>query len=227
LVRLLLKLVKKFPYFTVTLVAASYAFYFLVGRYENSWIWGWETEVLIVRLLFSPILHGEWFHLLGNTVFLIAGTLVESWMTFSRKIRYGILLACYLISVEVSYLGWVALTPTHRPPVGLSGMIAATLGFALVYCVVFRRHIRFRGWNLLAVAMIVLLLAIEVWNTLGIMAGLYSPRYVYSLLYHAFALLQATGLGLVLFLLLRRLRQDAEPRRNRDRTRISKRVPHL
>jgi hypothetical protein len=218
LVRLLLKLVKKFPYFTVTLVAASYAFYFLVGRYENSWIWGWETQVLIVRLVFSPTLHGDWFHLFGDTVFLIAGTLVESWMILSRRIRYGILLACYLISVEVSYLGWAALTPTHRPPVGLSGMIAAALGFALAYCVVFRKHIRFGGWNLLPVASIVLLLAIEVWNALGVMAGLYSPLYVYPLLYHAFALLQATGLGLVLFLLPHRLRQDAEPRRNRDRT---------
>lgn len=200
-------------------VVASYAFYFLVGRYEDSWIWGWETDVLTIRLVFSPFLHSDCFHLLGNTVFLITGTLVESWMMFKRKIRYTIFLACYLISVEVSYLGWILLTPTHRPPVGLSGMISSSLAFAFVYCVLFRRCIRFRGRNLLALASIMLLLTVQVWNILGVLAALYSSEYLYPILYHSLAFLEAGILGLVLFL---RLREGVDQQQGRKSTLLTK-----
>lgn len=198
-----MRLVKKFPWVTVTLVVASWVFYFLVGRYEYSWIWGWEIDVLMVRFVFHPVLHSNSGHLLGNTVFLLAGGLIESWMMFTRKIRWGILFLCYLISLDISLLGWIALTPTHRPPVGLSGMISAALAFLLVYCWMFRRRIRFRGWNGLALVGTLLLLASLVWNTVnivtGVFAGLYDPEYLYQILYHLLAFPQGLALGFLLF----------------------------
>jgi hypothetical protein len=65
---------------------------------------------------------------------------------------------------------------------------------------------RFRRWNLLALASIVVLFAVEVWNILGVLVAVYNPEYVYPILYHSLAFLEAGVLGLVLF---RRLREDA------------------
>jgi len=200
---------------TVTLVAASYAFYFLAGQYLATWGFLSTDNGLVLRFVLHPILHGDFFHLLGNTVFLVTGLLVESWMMFRRKIRYSILILCYLVSLNVDYLGWVALTPTHLPPVGLSGMISSTLAFAFVYCVVFRAYLRFKGRSALALASIALLLMVQVWNMLGILITLYNPDYLYPMLYHSLAFLEAGILGLVLF---RRLRADAGPQQSRIST---------
>jgi membrane associated rhomboid family serine protease len=215
-----LKVIKKFPYVTVTLVAASYAFYFLAGRYLSTWEWFSETQArLMVRFVFHPILHTSWDHLRGNTFFLVAGGLVESWMFFTRKIRWCILFLCYLVSLDVTYLGWVALTPSHVPPVGLSSMISSALAFLLVYCWMFRRRIRFRGWNLLALAGTLLLLVTLVWNTLnivtGVFAGLYDPEYLYPILYHLFAFGQGMVVGVLLF---HKVREDTDQQKSTERT---------
>jgi membrane associated rhomboid family serine protease len=219
-----LKVVKKFPYVTVTLVAASYAFYFLAGQYLTTWGFLSTDTGLVLRLLLHPILHGDLFQLLGNTVFLLAGGLVESWMMFRRKIRYAMLILCYLVSLDVDYLGWVALTPGHVPPVGLSGMIFAALALGLIYCVVFRTYLRFRGRNLLALASIVLLLVLHVVNTVGNLAGEYGSEYLYPAEYHVLVFFQAMILG---YLLFRRLRREATAQRNTERTEPTKHALRL
>jgi membrane associated rhomboid family serine protease len=208
---LLLRLIEKFPWVTVGLYGASFLFQFFWGQYVTIWGWLSDTQTgLMVRFVLHPILHASWPHLYGNIYFLIAGGLVESWMFSTHKMRWTMLLLCYLISLDVTLLGWIAITPTHRPPVGLSGMIASALAFLLVYCLMFLKK-PFRGWNLLGLAGTVLLLVMLIYDTLnvvtGVLIGLYNPENLYPLVYHFLAFGQGIALG---FLLLRRVRQDTD-----------------
>ena len=87
-----------------------------------------ETATLIT----SQFLHGSWFHLLGNMLYLwIFGNNVED--------RFGRLgfLVFYLLGGALAGLTQVAIDPTSTiPTIGASGAIAATLG---AYFVLFPR----------------------------------------------------------------------------------------
>ena len=87
-----------------------------------------ETATLIT----SQFLHGGWFHLLGNMLYLwIFGNNVED--------RFGRLgfLGFYLLGGALAGLSQVAIDPTSTiPTIGASGAIAATLG---AYFVLFPR----------------------------------------------------------------------------------------
>ena len=87
-----------------------------------------ETATLIT----SQFLHGGWFHLLGNMLYLwIFGNNVED-----RFGRAGFL-AFYLFGGVIAGLSQVAIDPTSTvPTIGASGAIAATLG---AYFVLFPR----------------------------------------------------------------------------------------
>jgi len=75
-------------------------------------------------LLTSQFLHGSWFHLLGNMLYLwIFGNNVED-----RFGRAGFL-GFYLLGGALAGLTQVAIDPTSTiPTIGASGAIAATLG---------------------------------------------------------------------------------------------------
>jgi membrane associated rhomboid family serine protease len=83
-------------------------------------------------LVTSQFLHGGWFHLLGNMLYLwIFGNNVED-----RFGRLGFLLF-YLFGGVLAGLSQVAIDPTSTvPTIGASGAIAATLG---AYFVLFPR----------------------------------------------------------------------------------------
>ena len=87
-----------------------------------------ETATLVT----SQFLHGSWFHLLGNMLYLwIFGNNVED--------RFGRLgfLGFYLLGGALAGLTQVAIDPTSTvPTIGASGAIAATLG---AYFVLFPR----------------------------------------------------------------------------------------
>ncbi len=87
-----------------------------------------ETATLIT----SQFLHGGWFHLLGNMLYLwIFGNNVED-----RFGRPGFLVF-YLLGGALAGLTQVAIDPTSTiPTIGASGAIAATLG---AYFVLFPR----------------------------------------------------------------------------------------
>jgi membrane associated rhomboid family serine protease len=87
-----------------------------------------ETATLVT----SQFLHGGWFHLLGNMLYLwIFGNNVED-----RFGRAGFL-AFYLFGGALAGLTQVAIDPTSMiPTIGASGAIAATLG---AYFVLFPR----------------------------------------------------------------------------------------
>jgi len=97
-----------------------------------AWRAGNYLSIETATLVTSQFLHGGWFHLLGNMLYLwIFGNNVED--RFGR----GGFLAFYLIGGALAGLTQVAINPTSEvPTIGASGAIAATLG---AYFVLFPR----------------------------------------------------------------------------------------
>ena len=97
-----------------------------------SWHAGDYVSAQTATLVTSQFLHGSWFHLLGNMLYLwIFGNNVED-----RFGRAGFL-AFYLFGGVIAGLSQVAIDPTSTvPTIGASGAIAATLG---AYFVMFPR----------------------------------------------------------------------------------------
>jgi membrane associated rhomboid family serine protease len=97
-----------------------------------AWSAGDVASIETATLVTSQFLHGGWFHLLGNMLFLwIFGNNVED-----RFGRAGFL-AFYLTGGVIAGLSQVAIDPTSTvPTIGASGAIAATLG---AYFVMFPR----------------------------------------------------------------------------------------
>ena len=97
-----------------------------------AWRAGNYLSIETATLVTSQFLHGGWFHLLGNMLYLwIFGNNVED--RFGR----GGFLAFYLLGGALAGLTQVAINPTSEvPTIGASGAIAATLG---AYFVLFPR----------------------------------------------------------------------------------------
>ena len=97
-----------------------------------AWQAGQFVSIETATLVTSQFLHGGWFHLLGNMLYLwIFGNNVED-----RFGRPGFL-AFYLFGGMLAGLSQVAINPTSTvPTIGASGAIAATLG---AYFVLFPR----------------------------------------------------------------------------------------
>jgi hypothetical protein len=112
--------------------------------------WLGVTGYYVLEILVHPITHNNWVpHLATNALFgLIAGTLIESWMTVRCRTRLGILGLCYGSSVVADYMKWQYIGPTLNVVVGLSGMISAAIAVLLIYYVLFRHQIRLDrfGW---------------------------------------------------------------------------------
>jgi membrane associated rhomboid family serine protease len=117
------------PLVTLSLVIACFvAFAWELGLMASGDYLSIETATLVT----SQFLHGGWFHLLGNMLYLwIFGNNVED--------RFGRLgfLGFYLLGGALAGLTQVAVDPTSTvPTIGASGAIAATLG---AYFVLFPR----------------------------------------------------------------------------------------
>jgi rhomboid family protein len=97
-----------------------------------SWHAGDYVSAQTATLVTSQFLHGSWFHLLGNMLYLwIFGNNVEE-----RFGRVGFLVF-YLLGGVLAGLSQVAVDPSSTvPTIGASGAIAATLG---AYFVLFPR----------------------------------------------------------------------------------------
>jgi len=103
-----------------------------------SYRWGYvPARPSFFSLLASMFLHGGWFHLLGNLLFLyVSGPFLED--------RYGrpLFLALYLFSGVVAVLTHAAKSPgSLLPLVGASGAIAGVMGAFLIRLAT--RRIRF------------------------------------------------------------------------------------
>ena len=97
-----------------------------------AWRAGNYVSIETATLVTSQFLHGGWFHLLGNMLYLwIFGNNVED--RFGR----GGFLTFYLLGGALAGLTQVAIDPISEvPTIGASGAIAATLG---AYFVLFPR----------------------------------------------------------------------------------------
>ena len=120
----------------------------------------------------SMFVHGGWFHLIGNMLFLwIFGANVED------EIGHGRYLVLYLASGVAAALIQAAASPaSHVPMIGASGAIAGVLGaYALffpranihvfVWIVIFFRIITVPAWVLLGL-----------WFLMQVASGLAEPR---------------------------------------------------
>ena len=128
---------RRVPWGTIALVAASVLFFYLALPPLREWLESDPTGKM-VSLLIHPLIHENEDHLWGNIFFglLIAGTLIESWMThLTQRSRWSILLTCYVISLTVSLGDWIV---TGRIGVGTSDLAFAGLAFCLIY---YRRNL--------------------------------------------------------------------------------------
>ena len=92
------------------------------------WRWTEQPEVLLT-LITSQFLHGGWYHIIGNMVYLwIFGDNVEDQM---GHLRY---LVFYLLSGVLAALAQAFMTPTSTiPSIGASGAISGVLGAYMIF----------------------------------------------------------------------------------------------
>jgi len=156
---------KKLPFATIAFIVASVAFSYYLWYFAPMSFQRWlflDPTGQLVLVLIHPIVHVSVEHLVGNMVFGIAilGTLIESWMTLlTRRLRYGMLVFCYLASLAVSVLVWKSPILGPIPAIGSSGLIFAALPFALFYCLAYFKRTWFKTLNLLALVGIVIVSA--------------------------------------------------------------------
>jgi membrane associated rhomboid family serine protease len=177
-----------------------------------AWAAGDYLSIETATLVTSQFLHGGWFHLLGNMLYLwIFGNNVED-----RFGRAGFL-AFYLSGGALAGLTQVAIDPTSTvPTIGASGAIAATLG---AYFVLFPRarvtSLVFLGffYQLIDVPAVVVL---GFWFVLQVIDGLTSLGMVQSsggvaFFAHIGGFVVGAVLARLLILVVPRLRRPASP----------------
>ena len=178
-----------------------------------AWRAGDFLSIETATLVTSQFLHGGWFHLLGNMLYLwIFGNNVED-----RFGRAGFL-AFYLFGGALAGLTQVAIDPTSTvPTIGASGAIAATLG---AYFVLFPRarvtSLVFLGffYQLIDVPAVIVL---GFWFVLQLIDGLTSLGAVQSgggvaFFAHIGGFVVGAVLARLMILVVPRLRRPASPR---------------
>jgi membrane associated rhomboid family serine protease len=121
---------RNLPYVTFGLVVLSGIVFVLVPDPVTFWKSLNPIQKGVIVLM-HPVFHQGTRHLAGNIMgLLVTGSLVEIWMTpFARRVRYMALVCCYLASLAVSAVAWIA----GMFALGLSGMIFGELGVSIVY----------------------------------------------------------------------------------------------
>lgn len=116
----------------------------LGGRLDNAGIEARDTEGLL-GILFAPLLHGGFNHLLANTIpLLVLGTLVAS---SGRHVFWRVT----TIVVLLGGLGTWLIAPANTITIGASGLVFGYLGYLLV------AGLRTRHWRDLLIGLGVLL----------------------------------------------------------------------
>jgi len=134
---------RRFPWVTYTLIAINVVVFLIEVNYGPRVqilfqrygvipvrLWNWpENPAVLWTLITSQFLHGGWYHIFGNMLFLwIFGDNVEDQL---GHLRY---LAFYLIAGIVAALTQAAMMPTSTiPSIGASGAISGVLGAYIVF----------------------------------------------------------------------------------------------
>jgi membrane associated rhomboid family serine protease len=126
---------RHFPIATVVLIVLNVVVWLLELQGGDSFVYQWAAVPAYIRsgnglitLITSMFLHGSWFHILGNMIFLWAfGPVMEDAMNpFSFSLFY-------LLGGLVAMLAQVsASASSYIPTLGASGAIAAVMGAFLV-----------------------------------------------------------------------------------------------
>lgn len=130
------------PFITYSLIALNVLVFFwelVLGPGADRLIYGWgaipadvvawrQEPLVLLTLVTSMFLHGGWFHLIGNMLYLaIFGNNVEGIMGHKRYLVF------YLLCGVVASLAQVFIAPTSTVPgIGASGAIAGILGAYLL-----------------------------------------------------------------------------------------------
>lgn len=133
---------RSFPIVNVLLIMINFTIFFYqisLGRYVDPYIYSYGvipaqlvaqglTEEQMVRLTSAMFLHGGWFHILSNMLYLwIFGDNVEDRM---GHLKY---LVFYLLTGYIATLAHVFYFPQSQAPlIGASGAIAGVLGAYLI-----------------------------------------------------------------------------------------------
>jgi membrane associated rhomboid family serine protease len=134
---------RTFPFVNLTIITANFLVFFYelsLGNDVNSFLYDWGAVPSFVtdyfdhpgdypyRVLFTPItamfLHGGWFHILGNMIFLwVFGDNVEDAIGHVSYLFFYLLGGVAAATAQI----WID-TGSTVPMVGASGAIAAVLG---------------------------------------------------------------------------------------------------
>ncbi|NOZ29552.1 MAG: rhomboid family intramembrane serine protease [Chloroflexi bacterium] len=131
------------PVVTYTLIGLNVVFFLVElaqGPHLEQFIrqWGavpsrlmqWpQNPAVLITLITSMFLHGGWFHLIGNMIYLwIFGDNVEDRLGSARYLLF------YLVGGLAAGILQTLLTPhSNVPAIGASGAVAAVLGAYLVF----------------------------------------------------------------------------------------------
>lgn len=134
---------RRFPWVTYTLIAINVLVFLMELRYGPQVqtlffrygvvprrLWLWPTHPAVLLTLFtSQFLHGGWYHIIGNMIYLwIFGDNVEDQM------GHGKYLVFYLLAGALAGVAQALMTPTSTiPSIGASGAISGVLGAYLIF----------------------------------------------------------------------------------------------
>ena len=126
---------KSFPIVTVLIIVACVIVFIMELIGGNAFVMQWSVIPAdissghrYITIITSTFLHGSWFHIIGNMVFLWAfGPEIEDAMGSWRYLVF------YLIGGILANVAQIAAIPTSTiPNLGASGAIAAVMGAFLV-----------------------------------------------------------------------------------------------
>ena len=126
---------KSFPIVTVLIIVACVIVFVMELVGGNAFVMQWSVIPAdissghhYITIITSTFLHGSWFHIIGNMVFLWAfGPEIEDAMGSWRYLVF------YLIGGILANVAQIAAIPTSTiPNLGASGAIAAVMGAFLV-----------------------------------------------------------------------------------------------
>ncbi len=134
---------RRFPWITYSLIAINIFVFLIELRYGPQVrvlferygvipvrLWQWHQDPTVLLTLFtSQFLHGGWYHIIGNMIYLwIFGDNVED------QLGHGKYLFFYLISGALAAVAQALMTPTSTiPSIGASGAISGVLGAYMVF----------------------------------------------------------------------------------------------
>lgn len=131
--------VRKLPLVTIGLLIISYVVTYSTdfARSLPHWVGNQDTVLLFLH----PFFHVSTGHIVFDTVlWLVAGTLAERWITFTRNKQIMMFITFYLSSLAAYGLANY-IKPYPVEVLGLSGLISAAIPFLLFYLWFFQEEI--------------------------------------------------------------------------------------